>query len=103
MTPKKAPTDYNFISKPATCLSHRSSGAIPMLILFWEKLSGSANATIKVCSKPSSFPLNRSSGQIKKPKPAQTNNKKEKIPQIIHYSKWQTTNTLHMTNNQFIT
>jgi len=67
MTPKQAPTDYNFISKPATCLSHRSPSAMHMLILFWEKLSGSANNVANVHSKPvpSSFPFNRSSGQIK--------------------------------------
>lgn len=70
VTPKKAPTDHNSISKPATCLSHRSSSAIRMLILFWEKLPGSANGTAKLHSKPvpSSFPFSMSPGQIKKKK-----------------------------------
>lgn len=40
VTPKKAPTDHDSISKPATCLSHRSSRAIHMLILLREKLPG---------------------------------------------------------------
>lgn len=68
MTPRKAPTDYSSISKPATCLPHRSSSAILLLILFWEKLSGSPKNTVKARSKPmpSSFPFNTSSGQKKK-------------------------------------
>lgn len=70
MTPRKAPTNYSSNSKPATGLSHRSSSAIRLLILFWEKLSGSPKNTVKARSKPvpSSFPFNTNSGQKKKKK-----------------------------------